>query len=63
MEGLILGIIIGLLLGWWFLPQPEFVKRLYVWLKTKIGGSTPEPVLVPEPTPVVTPVDTTDPPA
>jgi hypothetical protein len=26
---LILGIGLGLVIGWWFLPQPEWAKALY----------------------------------
>jgi hypothetical protein len=26
---LIIGIGIGLIVGWWFLPQPQFVKDIY----------------------------------
>lgn len=31
---LIIGVTVGVLLGWWVLPQPEFMKNLY----TKIFG-------------------------
>jgi hypothetical protein len=32
---LIIGICAGCIVGWWFLPQPQFMKDLY----TKLFGS------------------------
>lgn len=35
MEGLILGLAVGLIVGWNFLPQPKFISDLIVKIKGK----------------------------
>lgn len=32
----IIGVAIGLVVGWWFLPQPEWLKKMYA----KMRGET-----------------------
>lgn len=31
---LIIGVAVGLFVGWWFLPQPQWAQDLYTRLKT-----------------------------
>lgn len=35
---LVIGVVIGLVVGWNVLPQPEFVKNLYEKIKAKVSG-------------------------
>jgi hypothetical protein len=36
MTELIVGVVAGLLVGWWFVPQPQWVKNLYdKWFRNK----------------------------
>lgn len=37
MSGMVVGFVLGLVVGWNFLPQPQFVKDLLDKLKAKIG--------------------------
>lgn len=37
MTGMVVGFVLGLVVGWNFLPQPQFVKDLLDKLKAKIG--------------------------
>jgi hypothetical protein len=41
MIDIIVGVIAGLLAGWWFIPQPEWAKALYELIVSKIRPAKP----------------------
>lgn len=38
MGSFIIGVVIGLVLGWLFLKQPQLVRDAWAWLKKQVSG-------------------------